>query len=87
MSAAVLAAVALARLVPAAWAAGTWIPAAALLLPPIEPWFDRAKGLALCLAVLWLLPRLGAGWTGPGPGTRPPVARSANPAAACEDLR
>jgi Glycosyltransferase family 87 len=58
MSAVILAAVVLARLVPPAWAAATWLLAAALLLPPIEPWFAQAKGLVLCLAVLWLLPRI-----------------------------
>jgi hypothetical protein len=66
LSAVILAAVALARLVPPAWAVAAWILAAAVLLPPIEPWFGQAKGLVLCLAVLWLLPRLGAGWTRPG---------------------
>jgi hypothetical protein len=68
MSATVLVAVALARLVPAAWAAGAWLLAAALLLPPIEPWFARAKGLALCLMVLWLLPRIGPRLERPGHG-------------------
>jgi Glycosyltransferase family 87 len=63
MSAVILAAVTLARLVPAAWAAAAWVLAAALLLPPIDPWLAQAKGLALCLAVLWLLPRLAAGPT------------------------
>lgn len=63
LSVLVLATVALARLVPPAWAAATWLLAAALLLPPIAPWFAQAAGLVLCLAVLWLLPRLGAGWT------------------------
>jgi hypothetical protein len=61
MSAVVLAAFALADLVPPAWAAATWVLAAALLLPPIEPWFAQVKGLALSLAVLWLLPGLSAG--------------------------
>jgi hypothetical protein len=75
MSAVILAAAALARLVPPAWAAATWVLAAALLLPPIEPWFAQAKGLAFCLAVLWLLPRLGAGWTRLGVAeARPPPA-------------
>jgi len=44
MSAVLLAAFALARLVPPAWAAATWLVAAALLLPPFEPWFARVKG-------------------------------------------
>jgi hypothetical protein len=57
MSAVVLVAVALTRLVPPAWAAAAWVLAAALLLPPIEPWLAQALGLVLCLAVLWLLPR------------------------------
>jgi Glycosyltransferase family 87 len=88
MSALLLAAVALARLVRPAWAAATWLLAAALLLLPLEPWLAQAAGLVLCLAVLWLLPRLGASWTGPGPATRPlAVARRAHPAAACEELR
>ena len=66
MSAVVLVAFVLARLVPPAWAAATWVLAAALLLPPIEPWFAQVKGLTLSLAVLWLLPRLGTDWSGVG---------------------
>jgi hypothetical protein len=66
MSAVILTAVTLARLVPATWAAAAWVLAAALLLPLIDPWLAPAKGLALCQAVLWLLPRLGAGRTGLG---------------------
>jgi hypothetical protein len=61
MSAVVLVAFALARLVPPAWAAATGVLAATLLLPPNEPWFAQVKGLALTLAVLWLLPRLSTG--------------------------
>jgi hypothetical protein len=60
-SAVLLAAFALARLVPPTWAAATWVVAAALLLPPIEPWFAQVKGLVLTLVVLWLLPRLSTG--------------------------
>jgi hypothetical protein len=61
MSVVLLAGFALARPVPPAWAAATWALAAALLLLPIEPWFAQVKGLALTLAVLWLLPRLSTG--------------------------
>jgi len=63
MSAVLLAGLTLARLVPPAWAAAAWVVAAALLLPPFEPWFARVKGLALTLPVLWLLARLGTGWS------------------------
>ena len=72
LSAVILVAVAWARLVPAAWAAAAWLLAAALLIPPIEPWFAQAKGLVLCLAVLWLLPRVGAGWTRQSPAKAGP---------------
>jgi len=64
LSAVILVAVVWARLVPPAWAAATWLLAAVLLIPPVEPWFAQAKGLVLCLAVLWLLPLVGGGWTG-----------------------
>jgi hypothetical protein len=60
MSALVLAAAVVTRLVRAWWAVLTWVLTVALVVPPIEPSLGliQAKGLVLCLAVLWLLPRV-----------------------------
>jgi hypothetical protein len=67
MSALVLAVAVVTRLVRASWAALTWVLTAALVVPPIKPSIGliQAKGLVLCLGVLWLLPRVaGASRTG-----------------------
>jgi hypothetical protein len=59
LSALVLAGVVLGRLVPAVWAALTWVLTAVLVIPPVNPplGLKQVKGLVVCLAVLWLLPR------------------------------
>lgn len=67
MSALVLAAAVVSRLVRASWAALTWVLTAALVVPPIKPYpgLTQANGLVFCLGVLWLLPQVvGAGRTG-----------------------
>jgi Glycosyltransferase family 87 len=65
LSALTLTAVTVLGLVPAPWALLTWVLTAAVTVPPVGPRPGQAKGLLLCLAVLWLLPRVTA--AGPSP--------------------
>ena len=58
LSAMVLAAAVVGRLVSIYWAALIWILTSILIMPPGETAFVRVKGLLLCLAVLWLLPQV-----------------------------
>jgi Glycosyltransferase family 87 len=69
VSAVVLAAAAVTRLVRASWAAITFVLTAALVVPPIKPYLHfgltQVEGVVFCLGVLWLLPWLaGASRTG-----------------------
>jgi hypothetical protein len=67
MSALVLAAAVVTRLVRASWAALTWVMTAALFVPPIKLsiGLTQAMGLVFSVGVLWLLPRVaGASRTG-----------------------
>jgi hypothetical protein len=58
MAAVILATAVFASLLPAWWAALTWAITAALIIPPLDAHIAQGKGLLLCLAVLWLLPRI-----------------------------